>query len=717
MLALEGAPPLELRLLPAHETVEAALQDRVVGREVTLPRPVALLEAKAVHREHPERPKTVRDTRAPHRLEDLRGVGDRAVDLPAELPDVGDPEQQHLGSGEPAPLPVEPGTGEVGVAHRREDVARARSGEDLAAVGLGPVLDRDGRAGREVAKEPVPVVPLRRRRGDEQHLVVAEPRHRHLRHDAAAIVREVDETDAPDPRKRAGDEGPEPVRRARTAHVEPAEPREVEDARSIAHREALLADAGEPGTFPGPGLRGRLRGVVPGQCEPVRALPAAVGSELPPQLPDAVMHRREPLVAPGRPGVVGEVHRVLVAVDLPRLRKGVVLIGMVHEPAGVAAPHVPFGTAVGHPLRKHLAGAPRLRDPEGEDARLEGVRDPGHRPDERVAVRGVGNRAVDDAAHPALAEQGHPGDRVLHVPLEPFEVVGIELEGEVLGHRIVRGHPVGAAAALVGAEVQPELLLAEIPGRVHVPEQGEPAARLPAPRLELGDRFGEEVLVRHGHHRNAAPEHRADLAPPVAGRVHDVLATHLPLRSRDHPLAAVPANARHGTESDHPGAEVARALREGLGELGRIDISVAGVVERTGEIVGLEEGVAIPQLLRRADPHVHALVAAHPHHPLELHHALVGMGEADGPGDVVVHGVVDFVGEPSVELRRVALHVHDRPARREGRHVAGRVPRRARGELVLLEEKAVRPPLLREVKETRGADRAAPDDDRPRDAR
>ena len=362
-------------------------------------------------------------------------------------------------------------------------------------------------------------------------------------------------------------------------------------------------------------------------------------------------------------------------------------------------------------------GSSGLRDPEREDARLEGVRDPGHRPDERIAVRGVRDRAVDDAAHPALAEKRHPRHRVLDVPLEPFEVVGVELEGEVLRHRIVRGDPMGLAVSLVGAEVEPVLLLAQIPRRVHVPEQGELAARLPAPRLELGDRLGEEVLVRHGDHRNGAPEHRAHLAPPVAGRVDDVLAAHLPLRGRDDPLAALPAYARHGAESDDPGAEVTGPLRERLGELGRIDIAVVGVVERTREIVGLEEGVTLPQLLQRTDPDLHALVAAHPHHPFEFAHAVVRVRKADRAGDVVVHGVVDFLGEPPVELRRVALHVHDRPARGEGRHVAGRVPGRAGRELVLLEEEAVRPPLLREVEEARDADRAAPDDDRPRGAR
>ena len=84
---------------------------------------------------------------------------------------------------------------------------------------------------------------------------------------------------------------------------------------------------------------------------------------------------------------------------------------------------------------------------------------------------------------------------------------------------------------------------------------------------------------------------------------------------------------------------------------------------------------------------------------------------------MVVHGIVDFVAEPAIELRRVALHVHDRPARGEGRDVSRGMPRRAGGELVLLQEQTVRPPLLREVKEAGCTDRPAPDDDRTCSAR
>ena len=167
---------------------------------------------------------------------------------------------------------------------------------------------------------------------------------------------------------------------------------------------------GNQGPSRAPGLGGRLRGVVSRVREPVGPLPAPVGSELGAEVPDTVVHRREPLAAPGRPCVVREVHRVLVAVDLDGLREGVVLVGVVHEPARIAAPHVPTRSP---PSTTHSASTlpapPACAIPKVKTHASNAGRNPRHRPDERVAVRGVGDRAVDDPAYPALAEQGAPG--------------------------------------------------------------------------------------------------------------------------------------------------------------------------------------------------------------------------------------------------------------------------------------------------------------------
>src|SRR5690242_17216832 len=70
--------------------------------------------------------------------------------------------------------------------------------------------------------------------------------------------------------------------------------------------------------------------------------------------------------------------------------------------------------------------------------------------------------------------------------------------------------------------------------------------------------------------------------------------------------------------------------------------------------------------------------------------------------------------ELGVEADRVLHHPRQRERRAELADEPGRVPRRAVGELELLDEQRVGPPELRQVVEDRAADDAAADHDRPR---
>src|SRR5690606_10708209 len=67
--------------------------------------------------------------------------------------------------------------------------------------------------------------------------------------------------------------------------------------------------------------------------------------------------------------------------------------------------------------------------------------------------------------------------------------------------------------------------------------------------------------------------------------------------------------------------------------------------------------------------------------------------------------------QAAIELRGITLHVHQRPRGGEGRHVAGRMPGGAGGELVLFQEHAIRPSRFRQMIERRAAHGAAASDD------
>src|SRR5690349_13338770 len=91
-------------------------------------------------------------------------------------------------------------------------------------------------------------------------------------------------------------------------------------------------------------------------------------------------------------------------------------------------------------------------------------------------------------------------------------------------------------------------------------------------------------------------------------------------------------------------------------------------------------------------------------------HPLLAMREADRAGDVVVDRVIDLFAELGIELRGIALVLDDVPGGRIVRHIAGRMPGRARGKLIAVDQQAIGPAELRQVIEHAGADGPAADD-------
>src|SRR5690606_7861876 len=210
---------------------------------------------------------------------------------------------------------------------------------------------------------------------------------------------------------------------------EPRKARQVEYACRVTNGVALLAYAFLPGAFPAESLGGFLRYIVAGLCIPVGALPTICHAELCAQRLDAVVDWRKLAVPPRRPGMAREVNGVFMPVHLHALGDCIVgLGGKGRETAGIAAPHVPLGAALGHPLCQYLAGTACLCDAEGEDAGFKSVWQARHRPDERIAVGRIGNRAVDDLGQAGSAEDRNAGDRVVEIPFQTLQIVREKLE-------------------------------------------------------------------------------------------------------------------------------------------------------------------------------------------------------------------------------------------------------------------------------------------------
>ena len=129
--------------------------------------------------------------------------------------------------------------------------------------------------------------------------------------------------------------------------------------------------------------------------------------------------------------------------------------------------------------------------------------------------------------------------------------------------------------------------------------------------------------------------------------------------------------------------------------------------------MGFDKGVAVLEVAHLHHFKVHTLIAPHGTRTLKLHHPFARMGKTDRPGDVVVHRVVDCLGQPGIQLQRIALHVHHRPGRAEGGAVARRVPGTARRQFVLFQQNAIGPAFLCEVIKCRDAHDTPADDDDP----
>ena len=161
-------------------------------------------------------------------------------------------------------------------------------------------------------------------------------------------------------------------------------------------------------------------------------------------------------------------------------------------------------------------------------------------------------------------------------------------------------------------------------------------------------------------------------------------------------------------------AAFARAARQRLGEVGGLDIAVLGVLDRADDSIDIAERPDLLDLLRReeldldADGRGDAGVIAIFVHPV------AGAREAD------VRHLAQADVEPGLLLERLVerdgifVDLPDRIAEVEERQEARRVPGRAGGQLLALDENAVAPALLRQMIERRDADHAPADHHRPR---
>src|SRR6266850_1810493 len=304
-------------LVEAYRPAEPGLERGVVGRQLPSPGAIALLEPQRVdgvvagiHEPESTPCLAQRVVHAPRELH-------RHVQLPAQLSHVGDPRGADHGPAD-TDLPTrgerEGGAGEVGRAHARQELPRARPHHPDDGIGAAHV--GEGRAGvlRNVASDPVRITRGLGRAGHDEIGVPGEPGDREIALEAAALVEHGRVHDASGWH---GDVvGAEPLENGfgvATLHEELGEGGLVEEGHGLAARAVLGGGVGEP-VLAAEGVHGLRRD--PGRGEPVRALPTHLAAEAGAARLEAFVEWGAPEPAAALELAVGEGDEVVHAHDL-----------------------------------------------------------------------------------------------------------------------------------------------------------------------------------------------------------------------------------------------------------------------------------------------------------------------------------------------------------------------------------------------------------------
>ena len=312
----------ETLLVELDGKAEPRLVRVVVGRDVGAPDAIALLEAHRVDRAVAAGDETEVASRLPDRIPEREPELGWAVQLPAELADVGHAQREARDVADRQLAGVHVGEVERRRRQRLEDLARPRSPESEACVRRGDVLDRD--VARRVLADPREIVLAEGRPGHDPEPIVGEPGDGEVALDSAARVQHRGVGDGAHVARDPVCAQPLEERSSALAgDLDLRERRLVEERRRLAAGDVLGADRGRPEPARPAARPQRLVSAGGVRLEPVRALPARLLAEGRTQPGEAAVRRRDAQRPAGRPLVAGVLHVVVGLVDLDRARQRV----------------------------------------------------------------------------------------------------------------------------------------------------------------------------------------------------------------------------------------------------------------------------------------------------------------------------------------------------------------------------------------------------------
>ena len=217
----------------------------------------------------------------------------------------------------------------------------------------------------------------------------------------------------------------------------------------------------------------------------------------------------------------------------------------------------------------------------------------------------------------------------------------------------------------------------------------------------------------HGQDRELEAHHPAHFTGPQAAGVDDVLRMdRVAVLDQDvpRPVRTLRQPRHQGVLADLRAGQLG-TLHVGAGDAGRIDVTLDPVVQRTDEVLGVHHREEVPGLGWRDHLEFHPEVAAPGDGHAEEVHPVLRVGQHQPAAEVDRAALAGDLLDLLVEVDRVLLEARDVRVAVEGVHAAGRVPRRACGELAAFEKHDILPARLRQVVQDARADDSTADDD------
>ncbi|MPL89866.1 hypothetical protein SDC9_35908 [bioreactor metagenome] len=720
-------------LLEIDEAVEPRLERRRVAAKLGAEGAIALFLAQPVLRPRADKLQPVLLARLEQQVPQVAAHLDRVVEFPAELTGIGHAHRAHRAHAELDVAPAEPGEALVRqhrlrhriLHHLVQDRPRIRAGDREDAPLRGDVVDVEvTAAGRDEVlgrfHQEVGVIGGPRARRDEVVFVLGQPHDGVFGAGGAGLGQRIGQVDAADLRQLVAGEGVEEGGGARAAHEVLGEGGGVDQAGGLAQRRGL-----GPGILP-PAATTEAATVMVEACRRVeraivvRPFPAVHLAELGAKRLLRVIVRRGAQRPAGLALLVGVVQDEDVLIALLVLARGI----FGGHPAAVAlrveARHVDLGLALGHQLGQVMAGAARGGDAEAEALGQPHVAQPRRRADQRVAVGGVADRAVEVVLEPHRLGGRQTVDEGHVFVLDPLEVELEQVGAEAVRHVIEEAR---GGVALVGAEDPAAAFLAHIPQRVGIAQHRVFGVARGAPGDQRRVGLGHDILVLDRNRRDLDAQKPCGALRVVAGRSHHMLGPHLDefaradqhaalldhLLERDDPFVAGPEIAVHLQLAVDLDAALARALGHRLGHVGGVDVAVLRMEKRAHEVVAAHQRPALLHLLRAEELVIDPRGLGHRGVEHVFVHARLGLRHAQVADDGKARVQPGFRLERLIEVDRVLVDMGGGVAHVEERQQAGGVPGRARGELVAFDKHRL-PAGLRQMIGNRHANGATADD-------